>query len=237
MIVTFKIFRFDSKKDKIPYFDTFQIETGLNEKILDCLNKIRAKHDSSLSYRMGCAHGICGSDGMIINGKPTLACQRLIKDFNYELPIIIEPLKFFPVIKDLVINIEPFFNKIKKVNIHKKTVKIEKLKSSETIQSIEELDSFKEAVRCILCCCCVSACPINLEEQPEFIGPAALLRAYKYIFDSRKEDITEFIKSLEKPNGIWSCKSHYKCTIVCPKQIKVTKNILKTKRKLRQKKK
>lgn len=234
MKVTFKIFRFNPKKDDLPNYDIFVVETKLNERILDCLNKIRSKQDSSLSYRMGCAHGICGSDGLTINGIPSLACQKLVKDYNYESEITIEPLKFFSVIKDLVVEVDPFFERLEQLKTDKDWGKLEKLEIRENIQTVEELNSFEEAIRCILCGCCIAACPITLEEEPDFIGPAALLRSYRYLFDSRDRGGIERMKYLEKPAGIWSCRSHYKCTLVCPKQIKVTKTILKTKRKIRQ---
>jgi succinate dehydrogenase / fumarate reductase iron-sulfur subunit len=183
---------------------------------------------------MGCAHGICGSDGLTINGIPSLACQKLVKDYNYESEITIEPLKFFSVIKDLVVEVDPFFERLEQLKTDKDWGKLEKLEIRENIQTVEELNSFEEAIRCILCGCCIAACPITLEEEPDFIGPAALLRSYRYLFDSRDRGGIERMKYLEKPAGIWSCRSHYKCTLVCPKQIKVTKTILKTKRKIRQ---
>jgi len=232
--VTFKIFRFDPKKDKNHYYDTFVVQTKLNERILDCLNTIRVKQDSSLSYRLGCSHGICGSDALTINGIPSLACQKLVKDYNYTSEILIEPLKFYSIIKDLIVDLEPFFKRIEKLKTDKKYTPINRLEERENIQSIEDLQKFEEAVKCILCGCCVAACPITLKIEPDFIGPAALLRAYRYIFDSRIKNINDKMKLLEKAHGIWSCKSHYKCTVVCPKQIKVTKTILKTKRKIRE---
>lgn len=234
MQVTFKIFRFDPTKDDFPYYDIFEVDTKINERILDCLNKIRSKQDSSLSYRMGCAHGICGSDGVTINGIASLACQKLVKDYNYKSLILIEPLKFYSVIKDLVVDTDPFFKRLEHLKSDTEWIAIDKSDGKENIQSSEELESFEEAIKCILCGCCVAACPITLEKEPEFIGPAALLRSYRYIFDSRKQDTVDRMTILEKPQGIWSCKSHYKCTLVCPKQIKVTKTILKTKRKIRQ---
>jgi len=232
--VTFKVFRFDPRKDEKHHYDTFIVETKLNERILDCLNKIRSKQDSSVSFRMSCSHGICGSDALTINGVPSLACQKLVKDYNYTSEIIIEPLKFYSVIKDLIVDLDPFFTRLEKLKSNENHKPINKLEKRENIQSIEDLKQFEDAIKCILCGSCVAACPITLEVEPEFIGPAALLRAYRYIFDSRIKNINDKMLLLEKAHGIWSCKSHYKCTLVCPKQIKVTKTILKTKRKIRE---
>jgi succinate dehydrogenase / fumarate reductase iron-sulfur subunit len=232
MKVALKIYRFNPETDKEPHYDTFKIEANLNDRILDCLNKIRWEQDSSLAYRMSCAHGICGSDAVSINGTPALACQKLVKDYDYTQELLIEPLKYFPIIKDLTVDIEPFFQRIKVINpnfqLHAPVNPAEK----ERLQSIEERSKIDDAVKCILCGCCVAACPVILEQEPKFIGPAAILRAQKYIFDSRRNDSKERMQIIEKPYGIWSCKSYYMCTIVCPKKIKVTEEILKTKKKI-----
>ncbi len=109
MKVTFKVFRFNPETDKTPHYDVFTVEANPNDRILDCLNRIRWEQDSSLAFRMSCAHGICGSDGLTINGSSALACQKLVKDYDYSKEIMVEPLKFFPVIKDLNVDMEPFF--------------------------------------------------------------------------------------------------------------------------------
>ena len=112
MDVRLKIFRFNPKHDEAPHYDTFTVEADLNDRILDCLNKIRWEQDGSLAYRMSCGHGICGSDGMTINGVAALACQKLVKDCNHTKKIVIEPLQFFPVVKDLVVDMTPFFQRM-----------------------------------------------------------------------------------------------------------------------------
>ena len=234
MEVKFKIFRFNPEADEAPHFDFFTVKTNGNDRILDCLNKVRWEQDSSLAYRMSCAHGVCGSDALTINGSPALACQKLVKDYDYAKEIVIEPLKFFPVIKDLIVNMEPFFERMKAIipdMIESAWVGAAK---RERTQTPDERSLFDDAVKCILCACCVAACPVTLGEEPDFIGPAAILRAQRYIFDSRVADTEERLKVLEKPHGIWSCKTYYRCTQVCPKKIKVTEAILKTKKKILQ---
>src|SRR5512142_1175700 len=109
MQVTFKIYRFNPEKDSEPHYDTFQVEAQPNDRILDCLNRIRWQQDSTLAFRMSCAHGICGSDGLTINSQSALACQKLVKDYNYEKEILVEPLRYFTVVKDLVVDLKPFF--------------------------------------------------------------------------------------------------------------------------------
>jgi len=232
MKVTLKIYRFNPEVDKEPHFDTFTVEANSNDRILDCLNKIRWEQDSSLTYRMSCAHGICGSDAVSINGIPSLACQKLIKDYEDTKELLIEPLRFFPIIKDLTVNMEPFFQRLRAISPNTPPASLVDSNDKETLQSIEERRRIDNAIKCILCGCCVAACPVILEQEPKFIGPAAILRAQKYIFDSRRTDTTERMSVMEKPYGIWGCKSYYMCTVVCPKKIKVTEQIIKTKKKI-----
>ena len=116
MKVKMKVYRFNPETDKEPHYDIFTVEAEPNDRLLDCLNKIRWKQDSTLSFRMSCAHGICGSDGLTINGQAALACQKLVKDYDYTKEILIEPLKYFQVVKDLIVDLEPFFERIKSIN-------------------------------------------------------------------------------------------------------------------------
>lgn len=232
MKVKFKVFRFDPKGDREPRYDTFEVDTNPNERLLDCLNKIRWEQDGSLAYRMSCAHGICGSDGMTINGIAALACQKLIKDYDYSKEIVVEPLQFFPVIKDLVVDMTPFFEREKAVHPPQGISMTDVEEGKEHKQTIEERAQFDEDIKCIMCACCIAACPVNLKEDPAYVGPAAIVRAHRYIFDSRMKDTMERMKIMDKPHGIWSCKTYWKCTQVCPKKIPITKHILETKTKI-----
>ncbi len=230
--VTLKVYRFNPEIDKEPHFDSFTVESEPNERILDCLNKIRWSKDSTLAFRMSCAHGICGSDGLTINHQSALACQKLVKDYDYTKEIVIEPLKYFKVVKDLIVDLNPFFENIKSINpkevLNPTIVELEK----ERIQTIEERSRFDDALKCILCGCCYGSCPVLTEQDQEFIGPAAILREQRYVFDSRIKAVNERLQILKKPHGIWGCKSYYMCTVVCPKNIKVTEAILRTKKKI-----
>ncbi len=235
MKVAFKVFRFNPEIDKTSHYDAFSLEAHPNDRVLDCLNRIRWEQDSSLALRMSCGHGICGSDGLTINGLPALACQKLVKDYDYTKEIVVEPLKFFPVVKDLVVDLEPFFARIRAINPEAgKPETWAPEASTERLQSVEERSLFDDAIKCILCACCVAACPVNLNEDPAFLGPAALLRAQRYIFDTRTPDSVERMRVLEKSHGVWSCKTYYQCTRVCPKKIHVTEAILSTKKKILQ---
>jgi succinate dehydrogenase / fumarate reductase iron-sulfur subunit len=234
MNLTLKVYRFNPETDTEPHYDTFNVDAEPNERILDCLNRIRWQQDSSLSFRMSCAHGICGSDGLTINGQSVLACQKLVKDYDYSKELLIEPLKFFDVVKDLIVDLKPFYKRVKSVNPQTAQTLAENGLEKERIQTIEERSKFDDALKCILCGCCYGACPVMVEQDEEFIGPAAILRAQRYIFDSRTTNDAERMQILKKPHGVWACKSYYMCTLVCPKNIKVTAAILRTKKKILQ---
>jgi succinate dehydrogenase / fumarate reductase, iron-sulfur subunit len=232
MKVTLKVHRFNPEIDKEPHYDSFTIDVEPNDRILDCLNKIRWTQDSTLTFRMSCAHGICGSDGLTINNQSALACQKLVKDYDYTKEILIEPLKYFEVVKDLIVDLNPFFERIKSINpVEASNLTIVELEK-ERIQTIEERNRFDDALKCILCGCCYGACPVMTEQDQEFIGPAAILREQRYIFDSRTTTVNERLRILKKPHGVWGCKSYYMCTVICPKNIKVTEAILRTKKKI-----
>lgn len=228
MIRTFKIFRLDPKTEKTHRYQEYQVEANPADKILDCLNRIRWEQDTSLAYRMSCAHGVCGSDAMRINGVCALACQRLIKDYT-EDPILIEPLPHFPVLKDLLVDFTGFFDKYREVwpYLMAQLPHPER----ERLQSPEERMAFDEAIRCILCGCCTAACPV-VDDNQEFLGPAALLRAFRYLFDSRDAEDIKRMTMLDKDKAIWGCKTHGKCSEVCPKEIKVTQSLGRVKKRI-----
>lgn len=219
MLVTFRVFRLDPARESSPRYQEFRLEAKPWERILDCLNRIRWEQDPSLAFRASCGHGICGSDAMRINGVCALACQRLVKDYPGGL-ITLEPLPNFTVLKDLVVDLEPFFHKYRAVKPY--LMAQEPAPERERLQSPEERAAFDEAIRCILCACCTAACPIIATDR-EFLGPAALLRAFRYLFDSRDRASRQRMELLDEDHGIWGCKSHGLCTKVCPKEIDVRK--------------
>jgi succinate dehydrogenase / fumarate reductase iron-sulfur subunit len=159
---------------------------------------------------------------MRINGICGLACQKLVKNFKGE--VLIEPLPVFRVVKDLIVDLDPFLEKYNSIKPYLIT------KSSpperERFQSPEQQRLFEEAIRCILCACCTASCPINQnKETATYVGPAALVRAFRYLFDSRDEASEERIALLDRKEGVWGCQTLWKCTEVCPKEIPVTKQI------------
>lgn len=221
MELRFKIFRYNPSVDREHYYQTFTLSAQPNERILDCLNRIKWKQDGSLSYRMSCAHGVCGSDAMKINGHCALACQKLVKD--YESPeILLEPLPHFKVLKDLVVDLEPFFEKVNRVRPY--LIPPASSTDKERKQLPAERKKLDGVIRCILCACCIGACPV-VGENPQYLGPAPLVWAFRYIFDSRDDKQIERLKNVDRPDGAWGCVNHFECTRVCPKEILVTKSI------------
>lgn len=222
----FKVFRFDPEKDEAESYVDYEIKTRPDMRILDCLNIIREQYDPSLSFRYSCGHGICGSCGLTLNGLATLGCQKLVKHYDRFPEIKVEPLGFFPVVKDLIVDMEPFFERMR--TIHPENWgKINPVEvSKQLLQTQEEHSQFVEAIKCIMCGSCTAQCPVVRDENPDFIGPAAVLRAKRYIFDTRFTDVEERKQVIGSENGVWTCDTRWLCTKVCPKGIKVTQNIL-----------
>jgi len=232
MELRFRVFRFDPERDSEPSYDYFTVEVEPNMRLLDCLNKIRWELDPGLSFRWSCSHGICGSDGMTINGTAALACQKLVRDYADAELVTVEPLAFFPIVKDLVVDMEPFFERMRAIHPEGWGAVNPVEVTQELRMSQAEHAEIVDTIKCVMCGCCIASCPVNLEEEPEYIGPAASLRATRYIFDTRLGDSEERMDIAERPHGVWSCKTYWRCTKVCPKGIQITQNILKTKTRL-----
>jgi len=229
MIVKLKISRYDPRKEEEPHYQTFEVEADPMDRLLDCLIRIREEQDPTLAFRMSCAHGICGSDGMRINRICGLACQKLVKDLGEE--ILVEPLPVFRVIKDLIVDQDPFFERYYSIKPY--LITKSPPAEAERRQSPEEHHRFEDALRCILCACCTASCPVNQNKETEaYVGPAALVRAFRYLFDSRDEGTEERTALLDQKDGAWGCQTLWKCTEVCPKEIPVTKQIGQIKRRI-----
>jgi succinate dehydrogenase / fumarate reductase iron-sulfur subunit len=193
--------------------------------------KIKNFQDPTLAFRKSCAHGVCGSDAMRINGKEKLACKTLVQDVaeKDDATIRIEPLRGFPIERDLIVSQSAFFEKYQ--SIQPFLINDEPVKEKERIQSPEERRAFDDVTSCILCCACFSACPV-LENNPEFLGPAISAQASRFLDDSRDKGFEQRLPRLDSPNGVWPCANHFECTRVCPRGIKITKRINETKRKI-----
>jgi len=232
MKIKVEIQRFNPETDTEPHIKTYKVEADPTDRLLTVLMTIKSNQDPSLGIRRSCAHGVCGSDAMIINGKEGLACKTLIKDIAEAdgATIRIEPLRNLPIQRDLMVDQDQFFTNtmhIKPYFISKKEPE-----SGEYPQSTEDRKLFEEGTKCILCISCYSACPVIQEVNPKFLGPAAIVQAARFNDDSRDEGFEERLPRLDYPDGIWPCESRFECTHVCPRGIKITKTINLTKKKI-----
>lgn len=232
MKVTLKIKRFDPESDASPHFKTYEVEVNPNDRLLDALMIVKRFLDPSLGLRKSCAHGVCGSDAMVINGKERLACKTLVKEVAGKEgdTITVEPLRTLPVQRDLMVDQEPFFKNYRKVKPY--LIIDQKPPEKEWLQSPEERKAIEDATKCILCASCFSACPVKQEKNPHFLGPAAVVQAARFIDDTRDEGFEERLPDLDYPDGIWPCENRFECTRVCPRSILVTKLINSTKKKI-----
>jgi succinate dehydrogenase / fumarate reductase iron-sulfur subunit len=220
MDCTFVIYRYDPAVDRKGRYQHYVVAVEPTDKILDCLNRIRWEQDPTLAFRASCTHGVCGSDAMLINGRVGLACQKLVRDFEAPTRFVIEPLPVFQVIKDLVVDLRPFFKKLDTVRPYLvadgKSIARERLQTSDNQQFIEP------ALRCVLCAACAASCPTT-RTNPDYLGPAALLRAFRFIFDARDIDTFDRLPKLDNINGIRGCLPIERCTEMCPQGIPVAK--------------
>lgn len=221
MASVLRIFRFDPERDRAPRFETYRLAADPDERLLDVLNRIKWTRDGGLSFRQSCAHGVCGSCAVRINGRCALACQTLLGDLDGE-EIVVEPLPHFEVLKDLIVDLTPFFERVRLVRPYLSPGGDPP--EAERRQSPEDRGQIDRVIRCILCASCMGACP-TLDEQPSFLGPAPLVQAFRQIFDSRDQDRASRLDQLDDPDGAWGCVNKFECTRACPKEIPVTKSI------------
>ncbi len=225
--VTLKIRRYtpETHGGDEPYWQEFTVTAHGTDRLLDALHKIKWEHDGSLTFRRSCAHGVCGSDAMRINGRNRLACKALLKDLNPDKPILVEPIKGLPVIKDLVVDMEPFFASYREIMPFLITTGHEP--SRERLQSPpEQRARFDDTTKCILCAACTSSCPVFWTDG-QYFGPAAIVNAHRFIFDSRDEGGgAQRLEILNDKEGVWRCRTTFNCTEACPPRgIEVTKAI------------
>ena len=220
MKVKLRILRYDPEKDKRPHFENYVVEGQPNDQVLDLLNQVKWYQDGTLAYRRSCAHGICGSDAMRINGVNRLACKVLVKDVGRKIKI--EPLLGMPVVKDLIVDMEPFFEHYRSVMPY--FVNDDPPPQRERLQSIAERERFDDTTKCILCAACTTSCP-SFWASGEYIGPAAFVQAHRFIFDSRDQAASERMAVLNERMGVWRCHDIFNCTEACPREIEITKAI------------
>ena len=215
--IKLQVARYRPEQESEPVFDEYEVPCHSDWVVLDGLNHVKDRLDGTLSYRWSCRMGICGSCGMTVNGEPKLTCATFLADYAPG-PVRVEPLRNFPVIRDLVVDLGDFMEKL--VRIKPWIVRSEEkpLASGEYLQSPEELDEYKQFSMCINCMLCYAACPIY-GLDPKFIGPAAIALAQRYNLDSRDEGASERLEVLSEHEGIWGCTFVGECTKVCPKNV------------------
>lgn len=221
MQVTVHIRRFDPERGRGSWWARYQVEVEPTDRVLDALNAIKANLDSSLSFRRSCAHGICGSDAMLINGVNRLACKVLVRDLGNEIRI--EPLRGLKVLKDLIVDMEPFFEAYRSVKPYLVTDD-SRLPAQEQRQSPEQRQRFDDTTKCILCAACTTSCPV-FWANGRYFGPAAIVAAHRFIFDSRDRAAAERLAILNDRDGVWRCRTIFNCTDACPRGIQVTRAI------------
>ncbi len=221
MRVTLRVFRFNPEKDKKPHYEKYQLEAEPTDRVLDLMEYIKGYIDGTLSFRRSCAHGVCGSDAMRINGVNRLACKVLVHDLK-TTKITIEPLLGLRVIKDMIVDMEPFFEHYRSVMPY--FVNNDSPPIRERLQSPEERERIDDTTKCILCAACTTSCP-SYWANDRYVGPAAIVNAHRFIFDSRDQAAAERLRILNDQFGVYRCHTIFNCTEACPRDIQVTKAI------------
>ena len=229
MDVKVKVLRYNPEVVDESEWKTYSVTLQPGDRVLDALHKIKWEQDGTLTFRRSCAHGVCGSDAMRINGRNRLACKTLIKDLNPDKEITVEPIKGLPVLKDLVVDMEPFFDAYRAIMPFLVTDGHEP--SRERIQSQSDRERFDDTTKCILCAACTTSCPVFWSDG-QYFGPQAIVGAHRFIFDSRDEGTEQRLEILNDKEGVWRCRTTFNCTEACPRGIEVTKAIQEVKRAL-----
>ncbi|MDP9418440.1 MAG: succinate dehydrogenase iron-sulfur subunit [Actinomycetota bacterium] len=227
--VTLRIRRYDPERDSEPHWQDYQVTVFGTDRVLDGLHKVKWEQDGSFTFRRSCAHGVCGSDAIRINGKNRLACKTLIKDLDPRKPITIEAIKGLPLLKDLVVDMEPFFAAYRDVLPF--LITSGQAPTRERLQSQADRDRYDDTTKCILCAACTTSCPVFWTDG-QYFGPAAIVNAHRFIFDSRDEGGEQRLEILNDREGVWRCRTTFNCTEACPRGIEITKAIQEVKRAL-----
>ncbi|MFH1733488.1 MAG: succinate dehydrogenase iron-sulfur subunit [bacterium] len=226
---TYKIFRFDPEKDKKGRYDIFEAETSKGDTVLDALIEIKAHHDVTLAFRKSCRHGICGSCAMQINGQNMLACETQV-EFLKGNTITVDPLPGFKPIRDLAVDMDPFYEKLREILPY--LIQADPSPTDkERIQDPVDFKKIEVAISCILCGSCTSSCP-SFWADKGYLGPAALVKSYRYEFDTRDSGFHDRLQRLDNKHGLWRCHTIMNCNDACPKHIFPTEGISHLKRKV-----
>jgi len=220
MKIEIRIQRFNPEQDQAPQWRDYAVEVEPTDRVLDALHAVKWRHDGSLAFRRSCAHGVCGSDAMLINGRNRLACKVLVKELKQ--PITVEPMRGYPVVKDLIVDMAGFFEKYRSVKPY--LINDEPEPKTERLQSPEDRERYDDTTKCILCGACTTSCP-SFWANKEYVGPAAIVQAHRFLLDSRDQGADERLPVLNDTSGVWRCRTIFNCTEACPRGINVTKAI------------
>ncbi|MBI5931392.1 MAG: succinate dehydrogenase iron-sulfur subunit [Chloroflexi bacterium] len=227
MKVKFRIRRFNPEVDKKPYWGEYTLDNvEPTDRVLELLHRVKWEQDGTLTLRRSCAHGVCGSDAVRINGVNKLACKVLVKSLNLKDggQIQVEPILGLPVVKDLVVDFEPFFDHYRSVMPYFVPATPLPGDGRERRQSPEDRARFDDTTKCILCACCTTSCP-SFWASGQYVGPAAIVNAHRFIFDTRDGATQERLNILSEESGVWRCRTIFNCTPACPREIEVTRAI------------
>jgi len=223
--ISVRVRRYNPEVREESWWDEWEISMEPNDRLLDALHHIKWYEDGTLALRRSCAHGICGSDAMLINGRNALACKVLVKDVAPK--VTVEPIRGLRVLKDLIVDMDTFFDGYKKMLPY--LINDEGEPDRERLQSPEDRAKFDDTTKCILCAACTTSCPIFWGDG-DYIGPAAIVNAHRFINDSRDHGARERLKILSERTGVFRCKTTFNCTEACPRGIHVTQAIQEVKR-------
>jgi len=213
-----EVFRYSPEKAEEPHFQTYEVPFHKDWVVLDALNYIKDQSDGTLSFRWSCRMGVCGSCGVMVNGVPKLGCSAFLRDY-YPNPIRVEPLEHFPVLRDLVFQLDSFLDKLKSVQPWIVRREGEKpVSEGEYLQTPAQHARFKDFSMCINCMLCYAACPV-VGMEPHFLGPAAIALAQRYNLDSRDQGRPQRQETVASHDGIWQCTFIGQCSAVCPKHV------------------
>ncbi len=215
--ITLEVTRYSPEHDVAPAFQRYQVPLRKDWVVLDALNYIKDKVDGSLSFRWSCRMGICGSCGMMVNGEPKLTCATFLTSYAPG-PVRVEPLRYFPVVRDLIVEMTDFMVKLKSVKPWIIRREEKSVADGEYLQTPQQLETYKQFSMCINCMLCYAACPVY-GLDPLFSGPAAIALAQRYNLDSRDQGSRERMEILSQHEGIWGCTFVGECTEVCPKHV------------------
>ena len=221
MQVDLRIQRYDPEAGGKPHWEAYRVEADPMARVLDLLHTVKAEQDGSLTFRRSCGHAICGSDAMFINGRNRLACKIRVDQLGRKISVA--PLPGLPIVKDLVVDMDDFFAKYRSVKPY--LVNDTEPPARERRQSVAERARFDDTTRCILCAACTTSCP-SFWSQPGYVGPAAIVQAHRFIFDSRDEGAGERLEILADADGVWRCRTIFNCVDACPRGINITRAIL-----------